>query len=321
METRFITYSSIELAGEDRFVRWVLHDEQHHEWMNWIDQQPHLRQKIDEARKLVLSLNHDNIPDLSDADKRELWRRIQKSTHKTQALPNRRKITELWKWGLAAAAALTLVVWVNSITSKERIFANAGEQKEITLPEGSSVTLNAGSHIAYKTSTFEKDRIVHLDGEGFFKVKPGSTFAVETSQGKVTVLGTSFNVFTRGDRFEVSCYTGKVRVSSPKNEQWITAGQKTVESENGLTTIPFSPSGETPGWTTGKFIFDDQPLSEVFDELERQYNISVTLAPGVESMRYTGPFESGDLDEALKLITWPLHLNVVQKGKKITISR
>ena len=71
----------------------------------------------------------------------------------------------------------------------------------------------------------------------------------------------------------------------------------------------------------GKFSYENQPLSEVINELERQYDIDIKLEHGLEDLKYTGLFESGDLDTALYLITWPLHLKSSTKGKKVTISR
>jgi transmembrane sensor len=322
MDARYRSYSSTQLAGEDSFVRWVRHGEQSREWQTWVDQQPEVHRKVDEARKIVLTLSSSSTADLSATEKAELWNRIHSKIEKEPVKNKSGRVMVLWKWGLAAAAALTLVVWINHLTSNEKVFAQTGEQKEINLPEGSAVILNAGSAITYKSATFEKDRILQLDGEAFFKVKSGSTFSVKTSKGTVTVVGTSFNVYSRGDRFEVNCYTGKVKVqASSKNEQLITAGQRTLLTENGLAAIPFSPTEETPGWTSGKFSFDDQPLTEVIGELERQYDVNVTMAPGLETERYTGFFESGNLDEALELITWPLHLTATKKGKTITISR
>ena len=321
MEPRYSNYSSNELAGEDRFVRWVLHGEHHHEWMQWAEQHPGIDQRMDEAKKLVLALNMTKDFALSHESKSELWNRIQSSIHNAPKKESKGKITVLWKWGLAAAAALTMMIWFNYLTAKETTYAQAGEQKEFTLPEGSTVLLNAGSVLSFKESSFNEKRQLYLNGEAFFKVKPGSTFTVYTDLGNIAVLGTSFNVFTRGERFEVSCFTGKVKVSADQQEQLITAGQKTIKNGNTIAAEPFTPAGESPGWAKGKFSFDNQPLSEVIAELERQYNITVDLNPELESLPYTGFFESGDLDEALKLITWPLHLQVVKKGKSITISR
>lgn len=324
MENKYASYSSTTLAGEDSFTRWVLYGENEMQWTRWIEQHTEKQEIIDEAKRIVLSLSAVHSGTLTEAGKRELWDQIHGSILSASPSRTAKKITPRWVWALSAAAALTLVIWINSLTASQQFFAQAGAHKEIMLPEESAVSLNSESNISFRQKTFEENRIVRLDGEAFFKVKPGSTFVVETDYGTVTVLGTSFNVLARDGRFEVSCYTGKVKVAaSDKEELVITAGEQSIKgkADESMRLDKFIPISDSPEWTSGKFNFDDRPLAEVVAELERQYAIRVKLDAGLEKLKYTGLFETGDLDTALYLITWPLHLKSTVKGKTVTISR
>ena len=91
-----------------------------------------------------------------------------------------------------------------------------------------------------------------------------------------------------------------------------------IKEHDQLIKKTFDASSASPGWIQGKFTFEDQPLSVVVDELERQYDVTVKLAPGIEDTRYTGLFESGDLEKAVNLIPWPLHLKAEISGKTIS---
>ncbi len=324
MEHRYTSFSSIALAGEESFIGWVLHKHHEDQWVRWIEQHAEMHGTIDEARGIVLSISAIPTDHLTVAGKKELWNRIHTSTQSATKQPVNNKRRLLWTWGITAAAAIAFLFWINSLTTTNKIHAQAGEQKVIVLPEESNVTLNAGSTISYRDKSFEKDRILRLEGEAFFKVKPGSTFTVETDYGTVTVLGTSFNVLSRNGRFEVHCYSGKVKVENSKKEQLvITAGEKSNQNkgENTLHRSTFTPTSAAPAWTVGRFSFENQPLSEVIEELERQYAITVSLEAGLGDLKYTGVFETGDLEKALYLITWPLHLKSSTKGKEVTISR
>lgn len=324
MEDKFITYSPIHLAGEDYFVRWVLHREYEEQWTAWMQQHPDRKPIIEEARQIVLTLSESIDEGISATGKTELWNRINNSIQAESKKPARNNIRQLLIWTVSAAAAFALMVWINNLTTHERIIAKAGEQKEVFLPEQSAVTLNAGSSIMYKENSFGQDRILRLEGEAFFKVIPGSSFTVETEGGTVTVMGTSFNVLSRNDRFEVSCYTGKVKVQNDKKDQLIlTTGQQSIKrkKDDSLNLDTFIPISDTPDWTVGRFPFENQPLSEVISELERQYAVDVRLDKGLEDIEYTGLFETGNLDTAVYLITWPLHLKSSIKGKTVTISR
>lgn len=324
MNEHFTSYTSITLAGEDSFIRWVRHGEGDAEWRNWIARHLEKQGTVEEARKIVLSLTGSAINDLSPSGKTELWNRIHDSIQSGTQQRSKKNLRPLWTWGLAAAATLALFVWITNLTATEKSMANAGEKKEVVLPEESAVTLNAASSITYRDKSFNQDRVLYLEGEAFFKVQKGSTFTVQTDYGTVTVLGTSFNVIARDGRFEVTCYTGKVKVeSSPKDQQIITAGESASrnKSDKKLNRSTFDVIAATPEWMEGKFSYENQPLSDVIHELERQYDVNVKLEPGLEDLKYTGLFESGDLDTALYLITWPLHLKSSTKGKTVTISR
>lgn len=323
MKKNYATLTSIQLAGEDSFIRWVLHDEDEVQWRLLLEQSPELRNKTNEARQIVLSLTTAPVLTMPPIEANQLWNRIETSIKTKEVEHKTITLSPLWKWGLAAAASFALVVWFNNITARDHLYAQTGEKKEIKLTDESDVVLNAGSMISYKSTTFNQERVLRLDGEAFFNVKPGSTFTVKTDHGSVTVLGTSFNVISRDGVFEVNCYTGKVKVQTNKQKEvMITAGEASIENQNDqtLTKSVFLPAATGPEWLSGKFVFENQPLSRVISELERQYGVKVNLEKGLEHVPYTGLFESGDLSEALKLITWPLHLKSTVSGKTVTIS-
>jgi ferric-dicitrate binding protein FerR (iron transport regulator) len=199
-----------------------------------------------------------------------------------------------------------LFFWIGTNNIPTTVQALAGEHKEVQLPEKSDVQLNAGSSVIYDDKHFNMDRQITLTGEAFFKVQPGNRFVVNTTHGTVTVLGTSFNVIAWPDRFEVTCFTGKVMVNNHLQDRvTITPGERCTRDEATfkLKSNTFQLSSQTPDWMKGKFVFDNQPLKIVVEELERQYNITVKLAPGLDELKYVGLFESGDLDKALSLIT------------------
>ena len=324
MEDRYKSLSAPELAGEDSFIRWVLEGENHQQWTLWLESNPERSIIIEEAKQFVQMMEGIPIASMDEQAKTELWNNIRANisieNHKS-ILP---KHYRLLRWSLAAAATFALVIWLSSALAVNKVIVHAGEQKEVSLPESSIVTVNAGSKMSYNNRGFRIEREIRLEGEAFFQVNPGTQFTVITTQGTVTVLGTSFNVVSRPGQFEVSCYTGKVRVQQGLNDKVeITSGEKCYAEKlkEKLKLKTFDASSTSPDWTQGKFTFEDQPLSVVFGELERQYDVTVKLAPGIADLRYTGLFESGDLEEALTLITWPRQLNAQISGKTINISR
>ncbi|MEO6130337.1 MAG: FecR domain-containing protein [Saprospiraceae bacterium] len=324
MEDKYKIQTAPELAGEDSFIRWVRNGEHHQAWLDWQQVSPDRTSIVNEARYIVQLMAGQATPAIDDQAKAALWHRINSDISNYREKSTRQKQNRVIRLSFAVAASIALLFWLNFSFGNKKIYADNGVTAELKLPESSVIVINAGSQIKYNEKMFVKDREIRLDGEAFFKVTPGNKFTVITPQGNVTVVGTSFNVISRPGRFEVSCYTGKVKVDQgPNDKVEITSGQscRAAHMTDDLQLKTFDPSAAIPGWTTGKFTFEDQPLSVVVNELERQYNVSVKLAPGIENIKYSGFFESGNLQQAVLLITWPLHLEAQISGKTISISR
>ena len=326
MKEQYISYSAIQLASEDSFIAWVMHGAYAREWEEWLRQHTHVQEQSAQARQLVIDMMQMPQSEMSADEEKTLWNKISNDISITVSDQTRKSSgTKVIRWlTVAAAAVVALFIWFGTRSNQTTIVAQAGEHPSVQLPESSRIELNAGSNIVYNKKRFTKDRELTLVGEAFFQVHPGSSFTVNTPQGSVTVLGTSFNVIAWPDRFEVTCYTGKVKVENQNKDQLtITPGErcKNDDATKKLSTNTIALTTEKPEWIHGKFIFDNQPLKIVVEELQRQYNINVLLEPGLENMPYTGLFESGDLDEAIKLIIWPLHLKADKKGNTVSIGR
>ena len=191
----------------------------------------------------------------------------------------------------------------------------AGQHLTASLPDGSTVELNAQSKISYKPLWWRFSRTVNFEGEGFFKIVKGEKFSVSSKLAKTVVLGTSFNIYARGAKYEVSCYTGKVKVvTKSKNEGVLSPGYKAKLSLDGKVVIYKSENNESSiSWIDNKFIFTAIPLHMVFEEIERQYDVQINLPEGIY-FSYTGYFtKDKPIEEVLALVCKPFGLTFVVK--------
>ncbi len=182
----------------------------------------------------------------------------------------------------------------------------ASEQTTIELPDASSVTLNAASALSYNKKRWNQNREVNLDGEAYFKVAKGKVFDVITEDGVVTVVGTQFSVKQRKDYFEVKCYEGIVRVTTPNEVEELQAGDgyRLYQGKSSKRSVTY----QAPQWTKEVSDFRAVPFSEVIAELERQYNVQVDYE-GIDPNRlFTGGFVHNNLENALRSITAPQEL-------------
>ena len=182
----------------------------------------------------------------------------------------------------------------------------ASEKTTIELPDASTVIVNAMSELSYSKNKWNQKREIALMGEAFFDVAKGSKFNVITSEGVVSVLGTQFNVKQRGNYFEVKCFEGVVKVVSRSFTEELRGGDN-FRLENGESSLGKNPY-KHPQWTKNVSSFDRVSLSEVFAELERQYDINVKIENLGSDDLFTGGFVHDNLENALRSITEPLDL-------------
>ncbi|GAA4848580.1 FecR family protein [Algivirga pacifica] len=237
----------------------------------------------------------------------EEWEKIQNN------LPQKNRTISFFPsyrlWQVAAVIALLLVggvYFMNQLPTTH--YAHPGDSLALTLPDASSVRLNAGSQLSYKESEWDKQRDVQLEGEAFFKVKKGSSFRVHTSLGSVEVLGTEFNVKERDNWFEVSCFEGLVAVQHNGKNIELPAG-KTFSVNKGITKLGSVKKFGEPLWTKGESYFNNTPLQDVLKEIERQYDLSIKAQSIDSSVHFSGSFPHNNLEATLKSVTLPLGIS------------
>tara|TARA_R110001583_G_scaffold28231_2_gene100437 strand:+ start:1937 stop:2851 length:915 start_codon:yes stop_codon:yes gene_type:complete len=191
------------------------------------------------------------------------------------------------------------------------------QTETLTLPDNSEVILNAASKLNYNKKTWKDNRELELNGEAYFKVSKGKKFTVKTDVGSVQVLGTQFNVKERDNYFEVQCYEGLVAVTY-NNETIKLSKGKSFRVVNGVVETIEDIDAVSPSWMQAESSFEKIPLKLVINELERQYNLHVTLMDVDDSQLFTGTFTHNDKDIALQSITIPLKLSYKIEGNHVT---
>ena len=228
------------------------------------------------------------------------------------------KKTISWAWRVAAAflllSSLGLIVYQVSFRT---LTTSAGETLSIRLPDGSDVMLNAASEIRYNELTWRFSRTISLEGEGFFEVRKGPAFTVRSPAGTTRVLGTSFNIHSRNNRYEVKCYTGRVAVETLEQKVILTPGRAIRTTDKELNTFEFNK--EEAMWVLGEYHFNGNTLGDVLTELARSYGLDISVGDSLRRLRYTGYFPTKNLDLALKLVCDPLELSWSKDGDTITI--
>ncbi|WP_323789158.1 FecR family protein [Psychroserpens sp.] len=210
--------------------------------------------------------------------------------------------------------AIFTLINKNQISSLKTVLA---QNETVTLPDNSIVNLNELSELDYNSSDWDENRSINLKGEAFFDVEKGKQFDVNTQFGKVSVLGTEFNVLSRDGVFKVSCYEGLVQVTYENNEIKLPAGTEFI-LDSGVGVKSSIVIAE-PYWLKNMSVFENATLKDVIAEFENQYDVKIHYTSDTP-MNFTGAFEHNNLEKALKSITQPLNLTyIVQNTNEVII--
>lgn len=277
--------------------------------------------------------------ELSKYDKDAAFAAFQNRVAEAESQP--RAVTRRLGW-LKYAAAVAAVVAVGFFSYRGGqsqletamgdivVEAPQGSRTQMTLPDGTKVWLNAGSKISYSQSFGLVNRLVLLAGEGYFEVAHNEelSFSVESENVRVKVLGTKFNFrdYPSDAEATVSLAEGSVAMNSqqhPADEQLLKPGQRaTVDKQTGKIRVEEYEVANATQWTSGKLIFDGEPLQEIVKTLERSYNVKITIADNrLLTLRFYGDFlrQKQTLSEVLDALAATGKIKYNIKGKDVTL--
>lgn len=194
---------------------------------------------------------------------------------------------------------------------------SVGEQKVLSLADGSVIHLNTDSLVLVDFSDSRRD--IHLlRGEAHFEVAHDEKrpFIVKADNNTVTAVGTAFNVqITSANHLELLVTDGKVLLQNEAGNNHITAlavsshpldglgklmiaRQKALISQQSIQQLTLSKEQvqNDLAWQQGMLVFHGEPLAEVLQEISRYTPISFTLADEqVKQRRVAGYFKAGDI--------------------------
>jgi ferric-dicitrate binding protein FerR (iron transport regulator) len=153
-----------------------------------------------------------------------------------------------------------------------------GGQFTIVLPDGSRVWLNSASKLRYPTAFSGGQRLVELEGQGYFDVRKDAEhpFIVKTKTLDVEVLGTGFDVMAYPDEksMNTTLVEGAVRV---KDVMLKPGQQARMEYSTGCIYVEPADIQQVIAWKTGFFEFDNANLADIMRQASRWYDIDIDM--------------------------------------------
>lgn len=281
-----------------------------------------LAKKIEELRQHGQSLSDLDDPIVQDLldykqeklqshiqseTKQDVWDQIEKATQpqekaKIFSLPSSSAI----RW---AAAAVIIIAGVFSFfyfqgSHQPKLLASSGQSiQTVTLKDGSSITLRPHSKL-FTVKKVKSKAVYKLKGEAQFDVthNPSRTFTVKTTSGVISVLGTRFVLSSWGHRMQVYLQRGKVKVEDLQHADSviIQPGEAAVVSKaKPIKVVKKAKAKEFTDWLSQRLVFNNELARQVIEELEQQFNISISLPKNIEQKRISGQLSLKKLQSVL----------------------
>lgn len=210
------------------------------------------------------------------------------------------------------------------------ILTPRGGEYKLLLPDGTKVWLNAMTKLRYPIHFEGGPREVELEGEAYFEVAKQNykgqriPFIINTSNQKLEVLGTVFNIQNYGNSIVTTLVEGKVKLSynnSTIGQHYLEPGDQvafntSAEKLKKLKVDPFYYCA----WKDGNFVFDKTSIQEVMQVISRWYDVDVECADDVNEFEFSGTVSRyEDINKLLQTIELVGGIHFQQKGRKIYV--
>lgn len=295
-----------------------------------LDLDKEARQKIEQIWKQIPGADPAESVNVSEQETNEAYRNVKSriDSGDTEVPKN----SGFYIKYAAAAIFLVCTVGLTYILYPITVNAPHGDTQTVLLPDESTVQLNSGSEITYSRLFGIWNREVSLQGEALFDVQSnGTTFQVTTDNASIKVLGTRFNVRywpSDGDnRTSVFLSEGRITLESLLTDAdpvILKAGELSwISEEQQNPAQPVTIDKEKAiDWQYNNITFENQPLSAVFGELERRFDITINGHPNIMNEKitiYLSDIE--DAESALKDICRAKGLTYKKQNEKFLVYR
>lgn len=267
--------------------------------------------KILEDLYVVMFVN-DRMVAKNEVDVNKAYTDFQRKKTQLSATSQKTKTIQLWRKAAAVAAisivvllsgALTMITLLERNSQSLMVSTKLGERAQVTLPDGSTVWLNACSKLEYRKSFFSPKRKTQLSGEAYFDVAHNKRFpfVVMNNGSEIKVLGTKFNVKCNEDDDYIitSLMEGSVQFSDVNIRSLIKLkpNEKLIFDKNThqFEVEKIVSQEDVTAWINGKLLFENNSLEEIARSLEKHYNVHITFGDeNAKNIRFNAEFEMAD---------------------------
>jgi len=284
-----------------------------------------------DEERFVDWLSQDEAHGIAFSQVEETWRIMHEASQEAEKNNKSKKVNKatdysaLFKQNLLPLAASFLILTFTMLFGKSiwipitaDFYTSTGERTEHSLSDGSMITLNTGS--AIKVSMADHMRKIEvLEGEVYVVVAPDQQrpFVVQAGDLRVTALGTEFIVHKRANQDALVIVTEhSVKVENKQNNSMslvLDVGESiTLDNEQKKFSSKSKVNRQRESaWLKGKYVFTDETLETVINELSRYYKGKIVIMDdSLKTLKLNGVLDLDEPHTSLQNLTHTLPIKV-----------
>ena len=294
---------------------------------DWISRDEKNRQKYEQLLEYWnMSVEIENAETLQVS--------FEKFTRRMAASGVKRKL--LRSWLLPAAASIALLIggaFMFHFLRKDQPTAEyytCNSQNNIfqlILPDSTTVHLNRNSKITYSSEYGTKNRQVELQGEAYFDVRKDDCpfrLSIANSDAVIEVLGTKFNVKANEDESAIvaTLEEGSILFRDDRQLVLISPDQQLVYNRNTSSIVLENIDVNLYiSWKDHIYRFSRISFRELCAELERIYEVKISVSQKLEDITVSGSFEyRQSIEEVLNAMKKSVSFNWIRERDQIIVN-
>jgi ferric-dicitrate binding protein FerR (iron transport regulator) len=325
--------------------------------VQWINKNPGSVKELNELRQMwnLAGISDKIDSKLADNEWQQFLQKIEKGKSirlKLQPtfmvwLP---RMAAIFILGAIISAAVTYSVFnsANSDLVYQEINTPAGAKSKVTLPDGSTVWLNAESNMRYSNKFGKKDREIFLTGEAFFEVAKNKSkvFVVQAADLSIKAYGTAFNVksYPEENTVEATLIEGSIGVKRSglnkdnKDEVMLEPNQRVVYYKSAVKKVNEKTTEIEPGtepvnsekrekqltymiskgidpvqftsWKEGTLSITSENLADLAIKLERKYDVKIQFEnDALKKIKFSGSLKDETVEQVIEAIGIAAHID------------
>ncbi|MGQ7870735.1 FecR family protein [Sunxiuqinia sp. sy24] len=224
-----------------------------------------------------------------------LWAKVYSHVGRKSAYQVWLKYAALIIISFSLGSLLIYLIGINPYNSSmATINCPSGQITSLTLFDGTTVWLNSGSSLKYRSDFNASGREVFVEGEAFFDVahNKNKPFIVNLENSRIKVHGTKFNVkaYPGSGQVEAVLLEGKITFSTSNESVDLKPSERIVISDrHRRIEKDWVDAEKVAAWKEGRYFYDNEKLTKIIEQMQRWYDVEFVFdANSLESYQFTG---------------------------------